>query len=73
MPDPDRSTHCALLVDRGVHLIEIMRLEDIARDKIFEFLFIALPLLNVTTLPRRVTFAQPKTRVSRRCSGRWRV
>jgi kynurenine formamidase len=44
MPDPERSTHCALLVDRGVHLIEIMRLENIARDQIFEFLFIALPL-----------------------------
>jgi kynurenine formamidase len=44
MPDLDRTTHVAMLVDRGVHLIEIMDLEAIARDKVFAFLFLALPL-----------------------------
>jgi kynurenine formamidase len=44
MPDPERTTHGVLLVDRGVHLVEIMDLDEIARDRVFEFLFIALPL-----------------------------
>jgi kynurenine formamidase len=44
MPDPDRTTHVAMLVERGVHLIEIMDLERIARDRVYQFLFIALPL-----------------------------
>jgi kynurenine formamidase len=33
-----------MLVERGIHLIEIMDLEEIARDRVFEFLFVALPL-----------------------------
>ena len=44
MPDPDRTTHVAMLVDRGVHLIEIMDLEEIARERAYAFLFVALPL-----------------------------
>ena len=28
----------------GVHLIEILDLEAIARDRVYEFLFIALPM-----------------------------
>jgi kynurenine formamidase len=44
MPDLERTTHVAMLVERGVHLIEIMDLEAIARDRVREFLFIALPL-----------------------------
>jgi kynurenine formamidase len=44
MPDLERTTHVAMLVERGIHLIEIMDLEAIARDRIFEFLFVALPL-----------------------------
>jgi kynurenine formamidase len=44
MPDLDRTTHVAMLVERGIHLIEIMDLEAIARDRIYEFLFVALPL-----------------------------
>jgi kynurenine formamidase len=44
MPDPGRTTHVAMLVDRGVHLIEIMDLEEIAKERIYEFLFVALPL-----------------------------
>lgn len=44
VPNHDRTTHVALLVDRGVHLIEIMDLERLAQDQVYEFLFIALPL-----------------------------
>jgi kynurenine formamidase len=44
MPNPERTTHGLLLVERGVHLIEIVDLEAIGRDKVFEFLFVALPL-----------------------------
>ena len=44
MPDLERTTHVAMLVERGVHLIEIMDLEAIARERVYEFLFIALPL-----------------------------
>jgi kynurenine formamidase len=44
MPDPGRTTHAAMLVDRGLHLIEIMDLEAVAADRRHAFLFIALPL-----------------------------
>jgi kynurenine formamidase len=44
MPDPERTTHGVMLVERGVHLIEIMDLEAVADEGIFEFLFICLPL-----------------------------
>ena len=36
--------HVHLLVERGIHLIEVLDLERIAADGIFEFLFVALPL-----------------------------
>jgi kynurenine formamidase len=44
MPDPERTTHGVMLVERGVHLIEIMDLETLADEGRFEFLFICLPL-----------------------------
>ena len=44
MPDFENTTHVRLLVERGVHLLEIVDLESIARDALTEFLFIALPL-----------------------------
>lgn len=44
MPNPDRSTHTVMLIERGVHLIEIMDLESIAQDQVREFLFVSLPL-----------------------------
>jgi kynurenine formamidase len=44
MPDPERTTHGMMLVERGVHLIEIMDLEAIATERVFEFLFLCLPL-----------------------------
>jgi kynurenine formamidase len=44
MPDPERTTHGVMIVERGVHLIEIMDLESIAAERIHEFLFVSLPL-----------------------------
>jgi kynurenine formamidase len=42
--DPTRTTHRAMLVDRGVHLLENLTLEDLAADGVREGLFINLPL-----------------------------
>lgn len=44
MPDPERTTHLVMLVERGIPLIEIMDLDAIAHDQAFEFAFIGLPL-----------------------------
>ena len=44
MPDLERTTHKSMLIERGVHVIEIMDLEAIARDRIRQFLFVCLPL-----------------------------
>ena len=41
---PAVTTHGAMLVEKGVHLIENLYLEDVARDCAHEGLFIALPL-----------------------------
>jgi kynurenine formamidase len=42
--NPDRTTHKVLIVDRGVCLIEILDLDALARDQVYEFLFVCLPL-----------------------------
>lgn len=44
MPDAERTTHGLMIVERGVHLIEILDLDGIAQERVFEFLFIGLPL-----------------------------
>ncbi len=36
--------HIALLVERGVYILEMVYLEDLARDKRYEFCFVCLPL-----------------------------
>ena len=36
--------HTFLFAERGVSVIEVMWLEDLARDEVYEFLFIAAPL-----------------------------
>jgi kynurenine formamidase len=36
--------HSILLVESGIHIIEVMALEELARDKVFEFLFLLAPL-----------------------------
>jgi kynurenine formamidase len=43
-PDAARTTHRAMLVERGVHLIENLYLDEIAADGVTEALFICLPL-----------------------------
>jgi kynurenine formamidase len=36
--------HVHLLVESGIHIIENLNLEELAKDRVYEFLFIALPL-----------------------------
>jgi kynurenine formamidase len=42
--DPAVTTHAAMLVECGVHLIENLFLEDVGREEVSEGLFVALPL-----------------------------
>lgn len=44
--DPDNFVpiHAYLLAERGVSLLEVLWLEDLAKDQVYEFLFIASPL-----------------------------
>jgi len=43
-PNPSDTTHKAMLVERGVHLIENLALDELARDRTYEFAFVCLPL-----------------------------
>ena len=45
-PDPENPhpVHIELLVQRGIHIMELVHVEDLARDGVHEFLFICLPL-----------------------------
>ena len=45
-PDPGKylPVHVELLINHGIHIIELAYLEDLARDEVFEFLFVCLPL-----------------------------
>lgn len=50
-PAPDRGTpanpqpvHTKLLIENGIYLMESVYLEEIARDGVYEFLFVALPV-----------------------------
>jgi kynurenine formamidase len=43
-PDPDNTLHRAMLVERGIYLIEILRLDELAEARAYEFLFLCLPL-----------------------------
>lgn len=36
--------HTLFLVELGIYIIEVMQLEDLARDRVYEFLFVAAPL-----------------------------
>jgi len=36
--------HQILLVDNGIHVMENIKTEELAKDKVYEFLFVALPL-----------------------------
>lgn len=43
-PDPESPVHVHMLVEKGIHLLEIAHLEELSRTKTYEFLFVALPL-----------------------------
>ncbi len=43
-PTPNLPVHVTLLVNNGIHIIEAMNLDQIAEEKIYEFLFFASPL-----------------------------
>jgi kynurenine formamidase len=43
-PDATSTVHHAMLVERGVHIIENVNLEDLATDNVHEALFVCLPL-----------------------------
>jgi kynurenine formamidase len=36
--------HAVLIMQRGIHILEIVNLEELARDRVFRFLFVATPL-----------------------------
>lgn len=36
--------HRILLVENGIHIVELMALEELARDRVYEFLFVLTPL-----------------------------
>jgi kynurenine formamidase len=44
VPTPSMPVHVHLLVESGIHIIEALNLEDLSRDGIHEFVFIAAPL-----------------------------
>ncbi len=44
LPAARMPVHVHLLVENGIHIIEALNLEDLSRDGIYEFVFIAAPL-----------------------------
>jgi kynurenine formamidase len=44
VPDASMPVHVHLLVESGIHIIECLNLEELAAAKVWEFLFVALPL-----------------------------
>ena len=48
-PDPGptgnpQPAHTLLLIDNGIYIMESLDLEALARDRVYEFLFVALPV-----------------------------
>jgi kynurenine formamidase len=44
LPSPEMAVHIHLLVETGVHIIENLNLEELARDAVYEFAFVGAPL-----------------------------
>jgi kynurenine formamidase len=44
VPDPAMPVHVHLLVEKGIHIVECLNLEELAAAGVHEFVFIALPL-----------------------------
>ncbi len=55
IPAPSMPVHVHLLVESGIHILEVLNLEGLARDQVWEFLFAAAPLKirNATGAPVR--------------------
>ena len=43
-PDPKMPVHVHLLVESGIHIIECLNLEELARDGVREFFFVGAPM-----------------------------
>ncbi len=43
-PNPAMPVHVHLLVESGIHIIEVLNLEEISRDRVYTFVFMAAPL-----------------------------
>lgn len=43
-PSPAMSVHAHLLVESGIHIVEVLNLEELARDEIYEFVLVAAPM-----------------------------
>jgi kynurenine formamidase len=43
-PNPSMPVHVHLLVESGIHIIEILNLEELARDRVYEFVLVAAPM-----------------------------
>lgn len=43
-PSPAMSVHAHLLVESGIHIIEVLNLEELSRDEIYEFVLVAAPM-----------------------------
>lgn len=43
-PENPHPVHIELLIERGIHILELVHVEDLARDGVHEFLFVCLPL-----------------------------
>ena len=44
VPAPRMPVHVHLLVESGIHIVEALNLEELARDRVYEFAFIGAPL-----------------------------
>jgi kynurenine formamidase len=44
MPSQEMPVHVHLLVNSGIHIIENLNLEELARDRVYEFVFVGAPL-----------------------------
>ena len=43
-PSNPQPVHTLLLIEKGIYIMESLHLEELARDGVCEFLFVALPL-----------------------------
>ena len=44
VPNPSMPVHVHLLVESGIHIIEVLNLEELSRERVYEFLFVAAPM-----------------------------